>query len=195
MSDGVKPDAEATGTRSARGRPGGIPSELTGSAAGTKRNWDVIVTKAVVLLGAILLILRLGFFEPFSIPSGSMKPTLLVGDFVLVSSFSYGYSRYSFPFVDAPISGRIFGSLPRRGDVAVFRLPRDPSVDYIKRIVGLPGDRIQMIDGVLNINGQAVRLERVEDGFDNDPHIGTVEQFVETLPNGASYRIFKHHGH
>ena len=83
-------------------------------------------------------------FEPFNIPSGSMIPTLLVGDYLFVSKYSYGYSRYSMPFAPNLFSGRLFGSVPERGDVAVFRLPRDPSQDYIKRMVGLPGDRIQV---------------------------------------------------
>jgi signal peptidase I len=149
--------------------------------------------KTVVTVAAIVLVVRTFIFEPFNIPSGSMKPTLLVGDFVFVSKFSYGYSKYSFPFYNPPIKGRVFGSLPKRGDVAVFRLPRDPSVDYIKRIVGLPGDRIQMIDGVLNINGEPVKLQQVEDGYDTDR--GPVLQFQETLPNGVVHPIFKHAGH
>jgi signal peptidase I len=151
------------------------------------------IVKTVVSVVAIVLVVRTFVFEPFNIPSGSMKPTLLVGDFVFVSKFSYGISRYSFPFFNPPFKGRIFGSTPKRGDVAVFRLPRDTSVDYIKRIVGLPGDRIQMIDGVLNINGEPVKLKRIEDGYDTDR--GPVEQFIETLPNGVEHPVFKHPGH
>ena len=93
-------------------------------------------------------------FEPFNIPSGSMMPTLLVGDYLFVSKYSYGYSRYSLPFGWPPFSGRIFERLPKRGDVAVFKYPRDNSTDYIKRIVGLPGDHIQVRQGQLYINGQ-----------------------------------------
>ena len=155
--------------------------------------FDII--KTVVTVVAIVLVVRTFVFEPFNIPSGSMKPTLLVGDFVFVSKFSYGISKYSFPYFHPPFSGRIFGSLPNRGDVVVFKLPRDTSIDYIKRIVGLPGDRIQMIDGVLNINGAPVKLQRIEDGYDPD-YRGhpTVEQFVETLPNGVQHPIFKQRG-
>jgi signal peptidase I len=153
------------------------------------------IVRTVITVIAIVLVVRTFIFEPFNIPSGSMKPTLLVGDFVFVSKFSYGYSKYSFPFFNPPFKGRVFGSLPNRGDVVVFRLPRDPSIDYIKRIVGMPGDRIQMVDGVLHINDQPVKLQRVEDGYDTDPNIGTVQQYIETLPNGVQHPIFKHAGH
>ena len=151
--------------------------------------------KGVAVLFGALIIGRIFFFEPFNIPAGSMQPTLLVGDTVLVSQLSYGYSRYSYPWFRLPIAGRLFGALPQRGDVAVFALPRDPSIDYIKRIVGLPGDRIQMIDGVLNINGQAVGLERIGDGYDPDYRgHSSIAQFIETLPNGVQYPIFKREG-
>src|SRR5271156_6147828 len=100
--------------------------------------------KTIIYAGLIAIGIRTVAFEPFNIPSGSMIPTLLVGDYVFVSKFSYGYSRFSMPFSPPIFSGRIFGALPKRGDVAVFRLPRDTSTDYIKRIIGLPGDRIQM---------------------------------------------------
>src|SRR5262245_56500929 len=116
----------------------------------------------------IALVIRTLLFQPFTIPSGSSKGTLLVGDYLYVSQFSYGYSLFSLPFSPPLFSGRIFGSEPQRGDVVVFRLPRDPSVDYIKRVIGLPGDRIQMIDGLLHINGAAVKRERVGDFIDED---------------------------
>src|ERR1700749_3374902 len=102
----------------------------------------------------IEVVVRTFATEPFNIPSGSMIPTLLVGDYLFVSKYSYGYSRYSLPFGWPPFEGRIFGQLPQRGDVAVFKYPRDNTTDYIKRIVGLPGDHIQMKQGVLYINGQ-----------------------------------------
>ena len=110
---------------------------------------------AVVLLQAvaIAIVIRIFLFQPFNIPSGSMIPTLLVGDYLFVSKYSYGYSRYSFPFGLDVFEGRILFSDPHRGDVIVFKTPRDNSTDYIKRLVGLPGDRIQMIGGVLNVNG------------------------------------------
>ena len=99
--------------------------------------------KTAVLAVLLALVIRSLLFEPFNIPSGSMKPTLLVGDYLFVQKPAYGYSRYSFPFGFAPIEGRIFEKQPKRGDVIVFKLPSDPSVDYIKRLVGLPGDNVQ----------------------------------------------------
>ena len=105
------------------------------------------------------MIIRTFAYEPFNIPSGSMVPTLLIGDYLFVSKFSFGYSRYSLPFGLKLFSGRIylpFSHLPQRGDVTVFKLPTDPSIDYIKRIVGLPGDHIQMRHGELYINDQLV---------------------------------------
>src|SRR6202000_1301368 len=110
--------------------------------------------KTIVYAGLIAIGVRTVAFEPFNIPSGSMIPTLLVGDYLFVSKYSYGYSHFSLPFGWPPFPGRIFGSLPKRGDVAVFKYPRDNSTDYIKRIVGLAGDHIQMCKGLLYINGQ-----------------------------------------
>jgi signal peptidase I len=134
--------------------------------------------------------IRTVLYEPFNIPSESMLPTLLVGDYLFVSKFSYGYSRYSLPFSLPLIPGRIFQSAPERGDVAVFKLPRDNATDYIKRIIGLPGDRIQMKNGVLYINGNPVQKRQVDD-FINTDRSGRLEripQFEETLPNGRRYR-------
>ena len=111
--------------------------------------------KTLVYAVAIALAVRTFLFEPFNIPSGSMKPTLLVGDYLFVSKFAYGYSRYSLPLGLPLFSGRIFERLPERGDVVVFKLPSDNKTDYIKRVVGLPGDRIQVRDGLLYINGAA----------------------------------------
>ncbi len=118
-----------------------------------------------------------------------MKDTLLIGDYLFVSKFSYGYSKYSIPFSPNLFEGRIWGGVPERGDVAVFRLPKDDSTDYIKRVIGLPGDRIQMIEGVLHINGQPVKRERVEDFLDDEGNgrVTRVKRFRETLPNGVSY--------
>src|SRR5437660_7060203 len=117
-----------------------------------------------------------------------MIPTLLVGDYLFVSKFSYGYTHYSFPFSPPIFSGRIFSSEPQRGDVVVFRLPRDDSVDYIKRVVGLPGDRVQMRNGQLYLNGVAVRRERVDDFVDEDDgRTQRVKRWRETLPDGVSY--------
>ncbi len=131
-------------------------------------------------------IVRSFFFEPFHIPSSSMKPTLLIGDYIFVSKFSYGYSRYSFPFGIKFFEGRFWYSAPKRGDVAVFRLPSNPSINYVKRIIGLPGDAIQIREGTLYINNK--RIEKVSDGIFNDETYGipTVEiaKFLETLPEG-----------
>ena len=136
------------------------------------------------------LLIRTFFFQPFNIPAGSMKPTLLVGDYFFVSKYAYGYSRYTWPFVP-PSSGRIWGSEPARGDVVVFRLPKDDSTDYIKRVIGLPGDRIQMKGGLLYINDKPVRRERLSDFVGEDPcgldATAPVKRWKETLPNGVSY--------
>src|SRR6195952_3960266 len=108
--------------------------------------------KTIVYAGLIAVGVGTVAFEPFNIPSGSMIPTLLVGDYLFVSKYSYGYSRFSLPLSPPLFDGRIFGRLPHRGDVAVFKYPRDTSIDYIKRIIGLPGDRIQVTGGQLYIN-------------------------------------------
>jgi len=146
--------------------------------------------KTIVIAGALALGFRSLLFEPFNIPSGSMIPTLLVGDYLFVSKYSYGYSRYSFPFGMAPFDGRIFETPPDRGDVTVFRQPQNESVAFIKRIVGLPGDRIQVTDGVLRINDVAVN--RVRKGFataSDGYNVIRFSVYQETLPNGKSYLI------
>jgi signal peptidase I len=137
----------------------------------------------------IAVVIRTFLFQPFNIPSGSMEATLLVGDFLFVSKYTYGYTHYSLPFSPPLFSGRIFGSEPKRGDVVVFRLPKDDSVDYIKRVIGLPEDTIQMIDGVLHINGAAVKREPAPDFIDTDqgPQPVRIKRWRETLPNGVSY--------
>jgi signal peptidase I len=146
--------------------------------------------RTIVYAILIALFIRTFFYEPFSIPSASMVPTLLVGDYLFVSKFSYGYSRYSLPFGLPLISGRIFFTPPQRGDVAVFKLPRDPSIDFIKRVIGLPGDRIQMKDGRLYINDKLVQRERVEPYFyTEDGRSGTFTQYIETLPNGRRHPV------
>ena len=143
---------------------------------------------AVLLLVAGPLSIRSFVAQPFDIPSGSMKPTLLIGDHFFVTKYVYGLTHYSLPFSPPVFTGRIFGSEPQRGDLVVFRLPSDDRTDYIKRVVGLPGDRIQMRGGELYINGTAVKRERVADFTDNDDGTAQrIKRWRETLPNGASY--------
>ncbi|XSG82553.1 MAG: signal peptidase I [Methyloligella sp. ZOD6] len=146
-----------------------------------------------VIIPALLLALfvRIFLFQPFNIPSGSMIPTLLIGDYLFVSKYSYGYSRYSIPFSPDLFSGRIFGSMPNRGDVVVFKLPTDNETDYIKRVIGLPGDKIQVRHGTLFINGKEVKKERIEDLAYEGPtgRVRNLPQYRETLPNGVSYRV------
>src|SRR5215471_11489504 len=134
-----------------------IPQSMTQKTSGGYME----TVKTVVYAVIIAIGIRTFLFQPFHIPSGSMIPTLLVGDWLFVSKYSYGYSRYSLLFAPPIFSGRILASPPRRGDVVVFRPPRDDSVDLIKRVIGLPGDRIQMIGGRLHLNGQPVARERI----------------------------------
>lgn len=147
------------------------------------------IVRTVVYAVLIAVVIRTVAYEPFNIPSGSMLSTLLIGDYVFVSKFAYGYSRHSMPFSPPVFSGRILAAEPERGDVIVFKLPTDNATDYIKRLIGLPGDEIQMIRGILHINGVAVKRERVDD-FVNTDNLGyapTVPRYRETLPNGVSY--------
>lgn len=150
--------------------------------------------KTLVYAVVIALFIRTFFYEPFSIPSASMVPTLLVGDYLFVSKFSYGYSRYSLPLglPLIPGPGRVFFRSPRRGDVVVFKLPRDPSIDFIKRLVGLPGDHLQMKDNVLYINNVPVKMQRIAPYFDTEDGIPRdFTQYIETLPNGVQHRIIE----
>jgi signal peptidase I len=159
-----------------------------------KKDGGLVETvKTVVYAVAIALGIRTVAYEPFNIPSESMLPTLLVGDYLFVSKFSYGFSRHSLPFGVGnmlPAVGRVPAGSPERGDVAVFKLPRDNSTDYIKRIIGLPGDSIQMKGGVLFLNGQEVPRRRIEDFRHSGrfPYLERIPQYVETLPGGRSYR-------
>jgi signal peptidase I len=160
--------------------------------------WRTVVSYLVVAYGGSLLlvlflaiVIRTFLFQPFSIPSGSNVPTLVVGDYMFVTKYAYGYSRYSFPFAPPLFEGRIFSSEPQRGDVVVFRLPKDNMTDYVKRLVGLPGDRIQVSKGVLIINDQPVPRERLADTTTDScgARGETVKQWRETLPNGVSYVV------
>jgi signal peptidase I len=146
--------------------------------------------RTLVYAVAIALVVRTFAFEPFNIPSGSMKPTLLVGDYLFVSKFAYGYSRYSLPFGLPLFSGRILERLPERGDVVVFKLPSDNKTDYIKRVVGLPGDRVQVRDGVLHLNGTPVQLAPVGRFQDDiDGRDVPARMYRETLPGDGSHFI------
>ena len=156
--------------------------------------WESV--KIVLQAFAIAMVVRFFLYQPFNIPSGSMMQTLLIGDYLFVSKLSYGFSKYSFPFSLPLFDGRIFGTEPKRGDVAVFRLPRDNSFDYIKRVIGLPGDEIQMKGGVLHINGAAIPKIRKGDYnyFTTNPRNGhkipeKIAVFEETLPNGVKYAV------
>jgi signal peptidase I len=162
----------------------GLPPKQKRREGGLSETVRVIVHALI-----IAVVVRTLLFQPFNIPSGSMEGTLLIGDYLFVSTFSYGYTHYALPLSPRLFSGRIFGSEPQRGDVVVFRLPSDDSVDYIKRVIGLPGDRIQMIDGLPHINGVAVKREPAADFIDNDegPDPVHVKRWRETLPNGVSY--------
>ena len=157
------------------------------------RFWSVETAKTVIYAVIIALGVRTVAYEPFNIPSESMVPTLLVGDYLFVSKFSYGYSRHSLPLSLPLIPGRIFSSQPERGDVAVFKLPSDNSTDYIKRIIGLPGDRIQVRGGRLHINEKLVERRRIEDFVYGDPSGRGIRiaQFEETLPNGRKHLILE----
>jgi signal peptidase I len=131
-------------------------------------------------------------WQPFHIPSRSMEATLLVGDYLFVTKYSYGYSRHSqYPWQFIGFEGRVWAGEPKRGDVAVFKLPSDPSQDFIKRIAGLPGDRIQVINGVLHVNGAAVELNSVSDfiEYDGAANAIAVKQYEETFPDGRKHRI------
>lgn len=144
----------------------------------------------------IALLVRTFAYEPFNIPSGSMVPTLLVGDYLFVSKFSYGFSRHSIPFSPPLFEGRIFNKAPKRGDVAVFKLPTDNETDYIKRIVGLPGDSIQMVSGVLHINNEAVKRYRIADYTTLNlfgSHI-RAPRYLEVLPNNIAHDIIEESG-
>ncbi len=190
---------------------GAAATQAIGFVVGAASIWSLIITVAMlkevaafgVIRAAITYVLalvvaslvvavpvRVLLWQPFNIPSGAQIPTLLVGDYLFVSKYAYGYSRFSVPFSPPLFKGRILAAAPKRGDVVVFRLPRDNRTDYVKRIIGLPGDRIQLRGGVVYINGKAVERRRVEDYQLRGPgYNSTARQYEETLPNGATYRV------
>lgn len=156
-----------------------------------REEWAEFLRTAVIAV-ILALVVRSFLYEPFNIPSGSMKPTLEIGDYLFVNKPSYGYSRFSFPFGLAPIEGRIFAHPPKQGDVIVFKLPTNTGIDYIKRLIGMPGDTVQVIDGRLYINHRLIHreplgLKRVEDGSVTV----TMMEYLETLPNGVVHQIYE----
>lgn len=149
--------------------------------------------KTVVYAILIAIVIRTLWFEPFKIPSGSMYPTLYVGDYLFVSKYTYGYSKHSLPWSIPLFEGRIWKDTPKRGDVVVFKYPRDNRTDFIKRVIGLPGDKIKLENGRLFINGKKVEREQIDDFVMRDS-MGNAEryrQYVETLPGGVEHLILE----
>ena len=167
------------------------PSKPAAAPERSGESWTELA-KTVIYAGLIAVVIRTFLFQPFNIPSASMEATLLVGDYLFVEKFSYGYSRYTFPFGGWPLGdsmhGRFLARAPQRGDVVVFKFPQDNSTDFIKRLIGIPGDRIQMRSGLLYLNGKLVPRTRVADyveRVDGEEH--HVPQYQETLPGGKTY--------
>ncbi|MCA3729407.1 MAG: signal peptidase I [Phenylobacterium sp.] len=148
---------------------------------------EIIKTVAVALL--IALFLRVLLFQPFTIPSASEEPNLYEGDYVIVTKFDYGWSRHSIPFSPPLFEGRILSKAPERGDIIVFKLPRDGRTDYIKRLIGVPGDRVQMRQGLLYLNGQPVERRQTELVTETGGSglMRPVARVEETLPGGRRY--------
>jgi signal peptidase I len=197
---------EPTGQAAPAGRAeAGMPDAPPGKK---KESWWETLRFFLVLFVAAILIRSL-LFAPFSIPSGSMLPNLMIGDYLFVAKWPYGYSRFAFPFGVASYDGRVAGGLPERGDIVVFRYPGPEDNDYVKRVIGLPGDTIEVRDGVVILNGEPVRRQRIADYAmpvsANSPcrSIGAAREvegpdgaiacayprFRETLPGGRSYEV------
>ncbi len=157
-----------------------------------KEDWGELA-KTTVIAVLLAMLIRTFLFEPFNIPSGSMIPNLLVGDYLFVSKYSYGYSAHSFPFGLAKFEGRINGTKPKQGDVIVFKLPTDTSIDYIKRVIGMPGDTVQVINGRVYVNDKRLDRKLVEmSEYDNGQGSPVeVTEYKETLPNGVVHTIFE----
>lgn len=162
-------------------------TETPDDKAGAVKEFIEIV-KTVAYALAIALVLRVLLFQPFTIPSASMEPNLYQGDYIIVSKYSYGWSKHSIPFSPPLFDGRILGKAPTRGDIIVFKLPRDPNVDYIKRLIGLPGDRVQVRGGVVYVNGKALPRKEMPSAL-VDTGYGTIRagRFEETNPEGRKY--------
>ena len=159
----------------------------------------IIYDNFKTLIGALLIaiLIRSLFFQPFYIPSSSMEPTLLVGDRIFVSKYTYGYSKHSFPFSPNFSDKRFFSKIPQRGDLVVFKTPADNRTDYIKRLIGMPGDTVQFVNGDLLINGNKIRRDEVE--YNKIIRCGNfkleTKSFIETLPNGTKYlAVYKKKG-
>jgi signal peptidase I len=145
------------------------------------------VVKTVVYTLLIALAIRTILFQPYTIPSDSMEPALLKGDYIIVSKYSYGWSRFSLPFGPPIFHGRLFQHSPQRGDVIVFQLPRDPGQTYIKRLIGLPGDRVEVKGGAVYVNGKPIPRAYIGASHDPDDPSIAVSRFRETKPNGQTY--------
>ena len=152
-------------------------------------NEVVEIIKTVIYALLIAFVIRVLLFQPFTIPSASMEPTLFQGDYIIVSKYAYGYSRHSLPLSPPLFKGRILDQAPHRGDIVVFKLPRDNHTDYIKRLIGLPGDRIQVKGGVVWLNGKALGRQALSPTTEMTPFgfSQPVQRFRETLPGGRSY--------
>ena len=165
-------------------------------ARGAERNTRaaLIWLRDPVLTIALVLVSTTAIAQPFYVPSGSMEPTIAIGDEIFAAKYAYGYGKYAVPFGNSNlVKGRYFAQTPQRGDVVVFHPASDPHNAWVKRVIGLPGDRVQMLNGRLSINGQQVALKRdgsgeVEFG---DGTYRSVPRFIETLPNGKTHPIFK----
>jgi signal peptidase I len=174
-----------------------VTEATTRNSAARKSEGGVLELVWIVIQALLIaLVVRTLLFQPFNIPSGSLVPTLLVGDYLFVSKYSYGYSKYSLPLGLPLFEGRIMASEPKRGDIAVFKLPKDSKTDYIKRVIGLPGDRIQMIDARLYINGQETQRTPLPPyhTIDDFGRPADVPHYMETLPNGVSHEIIQKNG-
>ena len=158
-----------------------------GKSGGGGETFEIVKTIFFALL--IAFVLRVLLFQPFTIPSASMEPNLYEGDYIVVSKWSYGYSKHSIPFSPPIFEGRILAQEPKRGDIVVFKLPRDDRTDYIKRLIGLPGDRVQMINNVLHINGEPVRDVVVSAADTTNMYGMPIIQARETLPEGKTFTI------
>lgn len=160
-----------------------------------KKNSGIGETVSVIVQALLIaVVIRTVLFQPFNIPSGSLIPTLLIGDYLFVSKYSYGYSKHSIPFSPNLFSGRILSSNPKRGDIAVFKLPSDGQTDYIKRVIGLPGDKVQMIHGRLYINGKQLKREALNPGYTTRDAFGRTRKVLtyrETNPEGKTYTIIE----